>query len=148
MSQAPEHIPEGYHTVTPYLVAVGADRLVDFLIQAFEARLTERIFRPDGTLAHAELRIGDSTVMLTEASGELLPPTSCSLYLYVTDTDATYQRAITAGATSVMAPVDSYHGDRNAGVDDPFGNRWWIATRFEDVPQEDLQKRADAFNQA
>lgn len=146
MNSDARHVPEGYRTVTPYLAVVGAERLLDFLKRAFAAEETERVVRQDGTIGHAEVRVGDSVIMLTEVAGDLLKPTVSSLYMYVEDTDATYQRALDAGATSVMAPVDSYHGDRNAGVEDPFGNQWWIATRFEEVPADELQRRADALN--
>lgn len=134
-------IPEGYHSVTPYLTVSDASRLLEFLKQAFDARETERINMEDGHIAHAEVRIGDSVVMLAEACGpwKAMP---AGLYLYVTDTDATYKRAIAAGATSLMEPADQFYGDRNAGVTDPVGNNWWIATRAEDVPPDELQRRA------
>jgi len=136
-------IPEGYHTVTPYLVVQGAANLIDFLKHAFDAKEIERMARPDGLVTHAEVKIGDSIVMMGEASGEKKPTTSM-LYLYVNDTDAVYKRALQAGATSVMEPADQFYGDRNAGVKDPAGNRWWIATHKEDVPPEEMAKRARA----
>ena len=136
-------LPHGYHTVTPYLTAHGARALVAFMEQVFEAHERERITRPDGAIVHADMRIGDSTIMLAEATAAL-PPMPGALYIYVPDTDATYARALEAGATALMAPVDTFYGDRNAGVLDPFGNRWWIATAFEEVPVEELQQRADA----
>ena len=139
-------IPEGYHSVTPYFVVQGVPRLLDFLKQAFDATEIFRMPRPDGTIMHAELRIGDSIVMLGEAMEEF-PPRSSSIYLYVNDADATYQRALQAGATSTMEPADQFWGDRNAGVVDPAGNHWWIATHQEDVPPEELARRADAFMQ-
>ena len=95
-------IPEGYHSVTPYFVVQGVPRLLDFLKQAFDATEIFRMPRPDGTIMHAELRIGDSIVMLGEAMEEF-PPRSSSIYLYVNDADATYQRALQAGATSTIA---------------------------------------------
>jgi uncharacterized glyoxalase superfamily protein PhnB len=140
-------IPDGYHTVTPYLKVRGADKLVEFLKQAFDAEEVERLAQPDGTIMHAEVRIGDSIVMLGEARGEtdLMPG---SLYLYVSDTDATYTRAVQAGASSTMEPADQFYGDRNAGVKDPSGNQWWIATHKEDVSLDELKKRAEAFMKA
>ena len=137
-------IPEGFHTVTPYLVVQGVPRLVDFLKGAFDAQEIMRMPRPDGTIMHAEVRIGDSVVMMGEAMGDFKPMPG-SLYLYVADTDDTYQRALQAGATSTMEPADQFWGDRHAGVVDPVGNHWWIATHTEDVPPEELAKRAAAF---
>ena len=143
MTSSAIYQPDRYHTVTPYLTVQGASRLIEFLTHVFDAQETERILRPDGAVAHADLRIGDAVIMLGEASGEL-PPMPGALYVYVPDTAATYQRALQAGATSLLEPMDTFYGDRNAGMTDPFGNRWWLATRVEDVPVEDLQRRADA----
>ncbi len=139
-------IPDGYHTITPYLVVQGAPQLIDFLQQAFEAQETERITQPDGTIGHAEVRIGDSVVMMAEARGEWKPMPS-AMYLYVNDTDAVYQRALQAGAISTMEPANQFYGDRSAGVRDPSGNQWWIATHQEDVPPNELKKRAEAAMQ-
>jgi uncharacterized glyoxalase superfamily protein PhnB len=136
-------IPDGYHTVTPYLVVEGVDELIDFLKQAFDAVETERLPGPDGKVGHGEVRIGDSVVMMGEASGEWKPMPGM-IYLYVNDTDATYKRALDAGATSVMEPADQFYGDRNAGVKDASGNMWWIATRKENVSPEELRRRAEA----
>ena len=137
-------IPEGYHTVTPYLVVQGVPKLLDFLKQAFDAQEIMRMPWPDGTIMHAEVRVGDSAVMMGEARGEFKPMLG-SLYLYVDDTDATYQRALQAGATSLREPADQFYGDRHAGVVDPVGNHWWIATHIEDVLPEELARRAEAF---
>ena len=134
-------IPDGYHSVTPYLTVSDATRLLEFLKQAFDAKETERIDTENGRIARAEVRIGDSIVMLGEANGPW-KPMPAGLYLYVADTDATYKRAIAAGATSLMEPADQFYGDRNAGVTDPVGNNWWIATHVEDVPLEELHRRA------
>jgi uncharacterized glyoxalase superfamily protein PhnB len=139
-------IPEGYHAVTPYLVVQGVPKLLDFLKQAFGAHEIMRMPRPDGTIMHAEVRIGDSAVMMGEAMGDHKPRPSC-LYLYVEDADATYRRALQAGATSTMEPADQFYGDRNAGVADPVGNEWWIATHIEDVPPDELARRAEAYMQ-
>ena len=136
-------IPDGYHTVTPYLVVRGAAKLLEFLTRAFGATETYRMTGPDGTIGHAAARIGDSMVMLGEARGEW-KPTEAMLYLYVPDTDATYQRALAAGATSLMEPADQFYGDRNAGVKDPLGISWWIATHIEDVAPAEMQRRSDA----
>ncbi len=137
-------IPEGYHSVTPYLVVQGAPTLIDFLKQAFDATEIFRMARPDGTTMHAEVRIGDSIVMMGEPMGQFQPMPG-SIYLYVHDADATYQRALQAGATSIMEPADQFYGDRHAAVKDPVGNHWWIATHQEDVPPEEIARRAEAF---
>lgn len=136
-------IPQGFHTVTPYLVAQGAGKLLDFLQQAFDAKVTERMEGPNGTIGHAEVRIGDSVVMLADANSRW-HPTNSAIYLYVNDTDTTYKRALQSGATSVMEPANQFYGDRNAGIQDPAGNFWWIATHVEDVAPEELKRRAEA----
>ena len=136
-------IPEGYHTVTPYLIVRGAAQLIDFMKRAFAAEEIQRMPLPDGSIMHAEVRMGDSRVMLSEASGEYQPmPTM--LHLYVEDMDTLYQRALQAGATSLRQPVDEFYGDRIGGVKDPFGNQWWIATHIEDVSPEELARRQQA----
>ncbi len=137
-------VPDGFHSVTPYLVVEGVAELIDFLKQAFEAKEIHRTTRPDGTIMHAEVRIGDSVVMMGEPVGELKPMPG-SICLYVNDTDTVYKRALEAGATSMMEPADQFYGDRNAGVKDLVGNIWWIATHKEDVSPEELAKRAEAF---
>lgn len=138
---AVQAIPNGYHTITPYLVVQGADKLIDFVKQAFAAQEIERMVRPDGRIGHAEVKIGDSIVMMSEAGGEW-KPTPGALYLYVPDADATYHRALQAGATSTMEPRDQFYGDRSAGVIDPTGTQWWIATHKEDLTPEELARRA------
>ena len=137
-------IPEGYRTVTPYLNIQGAAELIEFLQQAFAAKLKERIDRPDGAIGHAEVWIGDSIVMLSDPQGDC-PQTPGAFYLYVADADATYRRALEAGATSVMEPANQFWGDRQGGVRDRFGNLWWIATRIEEVSGEELQRRMAAL---
>ena len=100
-------IPDGYHTVTPYLLVQGADKLIDFVKKAFDAKETERYSMPDGSVGHAELRLGDSVIMLSEAmGGEDYKSTTAGIHLYVENCDATYQRALEAGATSSMQPAD------------------------------------------
>jgi uncharacterized glyoxalase superfamily protein PhnB len=135
-------IPEGYHAITPYLVATGASKLVDFLKQAFDAQEIFRMPAPDGSIMHAEIKIGDAMVMLGEAS-EQWKPMPCALCLYVQDADAVYRRALQAGATSLMEPTDQFYGDRQGGVKDPSGNTWWIATHKEDVSPEELKRRSE-----
>jgi PhnB protein len=136
-------IPEGYHTVTPYLTVPGAADLIEFLEKAFHAREKERILNPDGSVGHAEVIIGDSVVMLSDPKGECGPMTA-ALYLYVDGVDAVYKRALEAGATSMMSPTDQFWGDRLGSVSDRFGNVWHMATRIEDVSAEELQRRMAA----
>ena len=142
---ATKPIPEGFHTVTPYLVVRGAPKTIAFLEKAFGAvQVFEPMKRPDGTIMHAELKIGDSRVMLSEAN-EQSPPTQAMNYIYVPNVDATYQRAVAAGGASMMEPMDMFYGDRSGGVKDPAGNRWFVATHKEDVAPAELKKRAEAF---
>ena len=135
-------IPDGYHAVTPYFVVNGAQKLIDFLKQAFNAEFVfEPMKRPDGKIMHAELKIGDSRVMLGEAN-EHNKPTQNSLYVYVPDVDATYKRAVAAGGASTMEPADMFYGDRNSCVKDFAGNQWFIGTHKEDVAPDELKRRA------
>ena len=141
---AVKSIPDGFHTVTPYLVVPGVSTLLDFLKQAFDAQeLLSPMLRADGSVGHAEVKIGDSIIMMGEPMGDM-QPMPCSLYLYVQDADAVYQRALQAGATSLMEPADQFYRDRSAGVQDTVGNQWCIATRQEDVPPDEMLKRARA----
>lgn len=139
-------IPEGYHTVTPSLVVKGAGKLIEFLKQAFGAEESFRMPTPSGEIMHAEVRIGDSTLMLADPMGPSPATTSSSLFLYVSDVDAMYKRAINAGATSASEPADMFWGDRVAQVRDPSGTHWSIATHKEDVSPAELQKRVAAMN--
>jgi len=136
-------IPEGYHSITPYLVVRDAEKELAFLTKAFGAVPTHPPHkRPDGKIMHAEMKIGDSRVMLGEATEEW-PPTANSLYLYVPDVDATYKHALAAGAQSTMEPMDQFYGDRSGGVMDPNGNIWWIATHKENVSADEMQHRTE-----
>ncbi len=139
----PKPIPDGYHTVTPYFAVEGATQLLTFLKQAFHAEELSCTTRPDGTIANAEIKIGNSVVMVSESTPQWKPMPG-STYLYVEDTDATYQRSLEAGATSFIEPADQFYGDRMAGVKDACGNYWWIATHIEDVAPEELQRRTEA----
>jgi len=140
-------VPDGYHTVTPFLNVKGAAEAIDFYKKAFGAE--ERGGRapgPNNTIMHSELKIGDSTVMVADAM--MGPPTQASLHLYVPDADASWKRATEAGATVVMPLADQFWGDRYGVVADRWGNRWSIATHKEDVPPAEMQKRtADAIKQ-
>ena len=135
--------PAGYHSLTPYLVVEGAARLIEFLAEVFDAQEKERLAAPGNLIGHAELRIGDSVLMLGDARGPHTPMPAM-LYVYVDDVDATFQRALAAGGTQVQAPTDQFYGDRSGGVRDKWGNRWWIATHVEDVPPDELRRRAEA----
>ena len=135
-------IPEGYRTVTPYLVVDGATNVLDFVKQAFGAEEKLRMDGPDGTIGHAEVQIGDSIVMMGDAGAEN-PAMPAMIHLYVDDCDATYERALAAGGTSEREPTDQFYGDRSAGVRDSAGNLWWIATHVEDVPEEEMAKRIE-----
>jgi PhnB protein len=136
-------IPEGYHTVTPYLLVQGAEKLINFMKNAFDAKETEWYSMPDGSIGHAEVRIGDSVIMVANAQGDEYKPMAAGIHLYVEDCDVTYKLAIGAGATSVREPQDQFYGDRSAGVNDQFGNKWWIATHKEDMSKEEIIKRMD-----
>ena len=128
-----QHVQQGLHTLNVYLHARGADRVIDFLKRAFAADEVARYAGPDGTIQHAQVRIGDSVIEMGEAHGAYQPmPTM--FYLYVDDADAWYKRALQAGAVSISEPADQPYGDRNASVKDPFDNVWYVATPSQDVP--------------
>lgn len=143
MSSNVKPVPDGYHTVTPYLTVSDAAALLEFLTRVFDGVETFKMQGPDGTVRHAEIRVGDSMVMVGQARAEW-PPRPGTLYLYVPDVDATYARALAAGARAVRAPETHFYGDRSGGVEDSQGNQWWIATHVEDVPPEELERRAAA----
>jgi PhnB protein len=134
-------VPTGYHTVTPYLAVSDAQSLVDFMVKVFDAKEREIIRTPDGQIRHAEVQIGDSIIMLGTTSSTYDTATA-TLYVYVDDADARYQKALAAGATSLREPTDQFYGDRHGGVKDANGISWWIATHIEDVPPEELARRA------
>lgn len=133
-------IPEGYHSITPFIIVKGAAQLLDFLRDAFGAVEIARVPNPDGTLGHAETRIGNSVVMMFDAK-EDWPDTPSFLRLYVENCDDTYQQALKAGAVSVTEPTNMPWGDRICRVTDPFGNLWWIMTRIEELSPEEIEKR-------
>ena len=143
-------IPEGCHTVTPYLVVTGAAQAIEFYQKAFGAEEVMRMSGPGGSVMHAEIRIGDSRIMLADefpgqpgfGSPGTVGGTTVSLHMYVEDTDAAYERAVAAGATSAMPPEDMFWGDRYCKLFDPFGHSWALATHQEDVPPEEMEKRA------
>lgn len=134
------HIPEGFHTVNPYLTVDGADRLIRFLKVAFGAEEVLRMEHPPGKVGHAALRIGDSMIETADATDEW-KATPCSIHIYVPDTDATYQAALKAGATTLREPADMFYGERGASVLDPVGNLWHIATLTEELTLEEVNQR-------
>jgi PhnB protein len=139
-------IPAGYHTVTPYLISERIPALIEFIKAAFQAEEISRHLDPAGRVMHAEVRIGDSIVMMGE-SMEGYPAMPSSLHLYVEDCDAVYQSAVAAGGEPIMEPSDQFYGDRTGGVQDAAGNKWWISTRVEDVDPEEMERRMRAREQ-
>lgn len=137
-------IPDGYHTVTPFLNVKGTAKMLDFLKTALEAEEVMRMPGPGGVVVHAEVNIGNSRLMLSEVADR--PSSSSSFYLYVNDVDRSYKRAVGAGATSMTEPADQFWGDRMATVSDPFGNTWSLATHKEDPTPEEMAKRMAALN--
>ena len=134
-------IPEGYHSVTPWIISHHRARLIEFLTAAFGAEEFARVVGDDGSIGHAEVRIGDSVVMMFDAKPHW-PDTPAFLRLYVADGDAVFQRALRAGATAVTEMTHLFWGDRVGRVRDPFGNLWWIQTRIEEVSPEEMERRA------
>jgi len=138
-------IPEDHHTVTPYLSVRGAADVIHFLKQTFNAEVVKEPLKwPDGKIMHAEVKIGDSRVMIGEET-ETMKAMPSSLYIYVPDVDGVFQKAVKAGGKSVMEPMDMFYGDRSGSVKDSSGNSWTIATHKEDVPDKEMTKRAEAF---
>ena len=140
----PKVIPDGYHSINTSVIVDGAQEVIDFLKKTFDAK--ERLMMPGqpGKIAHAELEIGDSVIMISDAT-EQYPATGCRVYVYVADVDAAYKRAVAAGAKGVEEPENQFWGDRNAAVVDSKGNHWAIATRVEDLSSEEIGKRAQEF---
>ncbi len=126
----PSYKPQGYSTVSPYLIVNGASQTIDFLVRVFDAVELRRFPNEAGKIMHAEVRIDDTVVMLADGGGEW-PPIPANVHVYVADVDATYRRALEAGATSVQEPVKKDDEDRRGGVRDAGGTTWWIATKVE-----------------
>jgi PhnB protein len=151
MATKPRPIPEGYHTLTPYLAVDDAALAIDFYKRAFGAKERVRMDAPGGKIGHAELEIGDSQVMLADPfpQASTRPPkelggTSASVFMYVEDVDAVVSQAVEAGATVTMEVADQFWGDRFGTVTDPFGHVWSIATHVEDVAPEEIAERGKA----
>jgi PhnB protein len=151
MANKVKPIPEGYHSITPYLVIKGAAAAIDFYKQAFGATEIMRMPQPDGRVGHAELKFGDSVVMLADEYPELqvvgpktLGNTSVGLLLYLDDVDKAVERAVSLGATIKKPIADQFYGDRTGTIEDPFGHKWTLAVHIEDVSPEEMQRRMEA----
>lgn len=145
---AVQPIPKGYHSVTPYLVVNDATRAIDFYKRAFGAEQIVKMDGPDGKIAHAELKIGDSVVMLSDEmpgakcrAPRSLGGTSCGIFLYVNDVDAVFRQAQNTGARVETPLADMFWGDRFGQLSDPFGHLWSVATHKEDVAPEEMRRR-------
>lgn len=137
-------IPEGHHVLTPYLILKDTAKFVEFVEKTFGGKTTVCVKQDNGAIGHAEIVIGDSKIMVGEACTEY-KATPGGIYIYVEDADATYHCALKNGATSVDKCTDKFYGDRAGGVQDAWGNFWWIATHKEEVGPQELQKRIDAM---
>lgn len=145
-------IPDGHHTVAPYLAIKNAVSALEFYKKAFGAKETYRLILPDGRLGHAEIRLGDSLIMLADEfpefggkAPESLGGSPVSIHLYVEDVDAFVKRAVAEGARQVKPVADQFYGDRSGQLEDPYGHLWWVATHKEDVAAEEMQKRVRAL---
>ena len=147
----PARIPEGYPRVTPYLIVDGANAAIEFYSSVLGASERMRLPMPDGRVGHAELELGDSIIMLADENPQMeirgpgaIGGTPVSLHVYVEDSDATFERAVQAGAKALRPVEDRFYGDRSGQFQDPFGHRWDVSTHVEDVPPEEMSKRAEA----
>ena len=152
MTSKVNYTPEGYHTVTPYLIISDAAKAIEFYKQAFGATELLRMEAPGGKIGHAEIKVGNSPIMLADEMPEMgylspksLGGTPVSIMIYVEDVDAVAGRAVAAGAQVLKPVADQFYGDRSGSFADPFGHQWHIATHIEDVPQEEVNKRAAAL---
>ena len=148
-------IPDGYSSVTPYLIVSGAANALDYYKMAFDAQELMRMPGPDGKIAHAELQIGSSRIMLADESPQMgnkspqtLGGSGTGLMLYVKDVDDTFQRAVSGGGTVVRPVQDQFYGDRSGNLTDPFGHQWTIATHVEDVAPDEMKRRMDEATKA
>ncbi|MEE9396234.1 MAG: VOC family protein [Methylococcales bacterium] len=149
-----EPIPQGFHSVTPYLSIKGAAEALEFYKRAFNATETFRLAAPSGEIGHADIMIGDSHIMLSDQCNESPIPSpqalngsSVGLYLYVDDVDTLFAQAVNAGAKAVKPVEDQFYGDRTGTLEDPFGHIWFLATHKEDLTPEEISKRAETFFQ-
>ncbi|MEK6273647.1 MAG: VOC family protein [Actinomycetota bacterium] len=142
-------IPDGYPRVTPYLIVDGASAAIDFYTSVLGATERMRMSAPEDKVGHAELEIGESVIMLADESPEMdargprtVGGTPVSIHVYVEDADATFERAVEAGAKTLQPVEDKFYGDRSGSFEDPFGHRWHVATHVEDVPPGEMEERA------
>jgi len=154
MSNVPP-VPEGYHTVTPYLIIKGAAQAIDYYKNVFGATVVVRMDGPNGTVGHAELQIGDSRIMLADEnlnmgyrSATSIGASPVSLYLYLPDVDRVVDKAVASGAKIVKPVQDQFYGDRSGFIQDPFGHFWGIATHVEDVSEQEMKERMKKVMQA
>jgi PhnB protein len=152
MAKNTKAIPQGYHTVTPSLMVSGAAKAIDFYKKALGAEERGRFPAPDGTIMHAEIKVGDSIVMLGEEmpeqggkSPKTLGGTPVSLYLYLENVDAAWKRALDAGGKEIMPLTDQFWGDRGGCFEDPFGHKWWLAQHVKDLTPEELRQAGEQF---
>ena len=152
MAKAARAIPQGYHTVTPSLMVAGAAKAIEFYKKAFGAEEVMRFPGPDGKLMHAEIRVGDSVIMLGDEMPEhgargpkSIGGTPVSFFVYQDNVDAAWKRAKDAGATEIMPLIDQFWGDRAGCLEDPFGHHWWLAQHVEDLTPDEIKRKADAF---
>ncbi|HKQ37623.1 MAG TPA: VOC family protein [Verrucomicrobiae bacterium] len=145
-------VPEGHHTVTPYLAIKNGVKALEFYKKAFGATEVQKLITPDGRLGHAEIRLGDSIIMMSDEFPEFggkapdtLGGSPVNIHLYVEDVDAFFKKAVAAGAKERKPVKDQFYGDRSGQLEDPFGHLWWVATHKEDVPPEEMQKRVQAM---
>jgi PhnB protein len=151
MASKPKPVPDGYHTATPYLIVNGAAQAIEFYKKAFGATELMRMAQPGGKIGHAEIKIGDSPIMLADESPDVgarspqsIGGSPVSIMLYVEDVDRIFSQAVAAGAKVKRPVADQFYGDRTGGIEDPFGHLWYIATHKEDVSPEEMRKRAAA----
>ncbi len=151
---ATKAIPDGYHSVTPYLIVNGAAAAIAFYKDAFGATELMRMPTPDGKIGHAEIKIGDSAIMLADEYPEMgykspqsIGGSAVSLMIYLEDVDSTFARAIDKGARALQPIKDQFYGDRSGTLQDPFGHVWTLATHIEDIPPDELRRRAEEFSQ-
>lgn len=149
---AVNYVPEGYRSVTPYLIVRGAARAIDFYKQAFGATEIMRMPGPNNTIGHAELRIGDSVVMLADEqpngsyrAPDVLGGSPVSLMIYIADVDEVFSKAVSLGSKELRAVQDQFYGDRSGNLVDPFGHIWTISTHVEDVSPEEMERRMSAL---
>jgi PhnB protein len=157
MTKKVSPIPEGYNSITPYLIIKGAAQAIDYYKEVFGATELFRMDGPDGKVGHAELKIGESRIMLADENPDMgtghesaarIGASPVSLYLYIPDVDLVVERAVAAGAKILKPVQDQFYGDRSGFIQDPFGHLWGVATHVEDVAPQELEERAQKAKRA